>query len=108
MAKRKLNKSDEVRKIIAEQPALPAPQVVEMLRARKISITTGLVYALKKKAKSTKPGRKPGRKAKMMRIPKMTFHANGSGLTLQDISAIKDLTGKLGKADLKTAIDLIG
>lgn len=79
MAKSKngINKSDEIRKLLAENPKMPVKDIVATMEARDLKVTSNLVYYLKGKMK----GRK-GRKTKVAASPAPArAAANGDALT---------------------------
>src|SRR5262249_7348446 len=86
MPKRKTNKSEAVRQLLAEKPDMPVKEVVSTLAAKKIKVTANLVYFLRAKSKAKK--RRAVRRKMAAAMP------NGDPLVL--IRGIKQLAAQAG------------
>lgn len=64
-------------------------------------------WTLKKKKPGRKPGRKPGpkpgRKAKAVAVAR-----NGDTVSITDLEAVRALTGRLGAANVRRLVDIVG
>jgi hypothetical protein len=103
MAKKSdVNKSEEIRQLLKENPKMKAKAVVAALAERGISVTEGLVYFIKGKAKGRR-GRKKRAKAMVAKAA-----ASGSADPLATILKIKSLADDVGGIKkLKALIDAL-
>lgn len=61
-------------------------------------------WTLKKKKPGRKPGPKPGKKAKAVTVAS----TNGDSVLIADLEAVRALTGRLGSANVKRLVDIVG
>src|SRR5437879_1931192 len=104
MAKTKgVNKSNEIRQLLAANPRMKAKDIVAALKEKGISATEGLVYYIKGKVR----GRR-GRKRKAQGMIAKVAATTGSGDALAIILKIKDLANQVGGLKkLKALIDAL-
>lgn len=97
MAKQKpdVNKSAAVNEILAKNPDTPVKEIVATLAGKGIEISENYVYSLKKLRKG---GRPKGSKAVAHSPAKV---GNSSGITVEDIRAVKELAERLGAENLR-------
>lgn len=60
-------------------------------------------WTLKKKKPGRKPGPKPGKKVKAVAVA-----SNGDSVLIADLEAVRALTGRLGSANVKRLVDIVG
>lgn len=97
MAKRDVNKSDEIRKLIKDKPGIKAKDIVDTLGKGGIKVNPSLVYFVKGQIKGAK-----GRKRRIMNA------ANVNGDAVQTIVRVKQLAGEVGGLDnLKALVDAL-
>src|SRR5262249_3832483 len=102
MAKRKgVNKSAEVRAILAKEPKTPVKEIVATLAARGLKISPNLVYLIKSKSKSK------ARRARRQQAMAMSASA-GIANPVQLILEVRQLAGKAGGIKhLKALVDVL-
>lgn len=112
MAKTKseVNKSEAIRKAIAEAPKAAAKEIVEALKAKGIETNEGLVYQVKRKMPGAK---KKGKKRILLSgllttTPKAVSSSNGVLSVGSSITEVKALAGKVGGIGaLKEIVDAL-
>jgi hypothetical protein len=110
MAKKTVNKSEEVRTVLAATPAASAKEVVATLKQKGISVTESLVYGVKKhlkaaakKAQKAKPTVKAAAPAKVA-VSSPNVHL-GVGASIALIKTTAEKVG--GWAALKEIVDAL-
>jgi len=102
MAKRKVNKSQEIRDFVGEHPTASARDVVDALKKRGIKVSAPMVANVKSKAGLTrsKRGRPPGSGAS-----RNGKTASNAGLALDALIEAKRFVAKVGST--QNAVDAI-
>jgi len=97
-----VNKSEEIRKLLAENPKMGAQDVVAKLAERNISVSSNLVYFIKGKMK----GRRGRRKRAQRAVANVA--ATGSSDPLTTIRKIKTWANEVGGLKkLKALVDAL-
>jgi hypothetical protein len=104
-AKVEVNKSEEIRTVLAATPGASAKEVVATLKAKGIDVTDALVYAVKTNlnGKKKKPGKAP--KAKSMVAASSPKVHLGVGASIALIKTTAEKVG--GWASLKEIVDAL-
>jgi transcription initiation factor TFIIIB Brf1 subunit/transcription initiation factor TFIIB len=93
-----INKSEEVRKVLQEQPDLKARQIVDLLAEQGVTVQRSQVYAvmrsLGKSPRKGRPGRRRGRPAGSTSAAASASVASVNPVTI--ITRIKDLASQVG------------
>ena len=106
MAKKKVNKSEEIRAVFAATPGASAKEVVAALKEKGIDVSEGLVYAAKKSKKGKKKGGRP--KASKAVAPAKTAAPSSNGVlgVGASIAVARAAADKVGSwAALKEIVD---
>jgi hypothetical protein len=77
MAKAKVNKSEVIRQLMAENPNATAAELAEKAKAKGVPISVQLVYNIRANASKKKPGAKKAAPAR--------GHADGAGAKLKTL-----------------------
>src|SRR4051812_8793968 len=88
-SKQDFNKSDEIRKIFAENPRTKAKEVIATLGERGIKVTGALVYLVKSKLRA---GKRRQKREKAVQAATM----NGHGDPIVMIQKVKSMANELG------------
>jgi len=100
MAKRKTNKSQAIRDMIAANPNTKSSEIVKLLADKGIKVSSTLVYAVNAKGKATK------RKQKREKVMAAGRSVNADPVEL--LRGIKELATKAGGiTHLKELVDLL-
>jgi hypothetical protein len=108
MARQKggINKSEEIRKVLAANPKISAKETVEAMKSKGIDISENLYYFIKGKMKGRR-GRK--KKANQM-VAAVTSKTGGSRsdavTTILKVKALADAVG--GLKNLKALVEALG
>ena len=105
-AKVEVNKSEEIRTVLAATPGASAKEVVAALKKKSIDVTDALVYAVKTNlnGKKKKPGKAPKAKSMAAASPSPKVHLGvGASIALAKMTAEK--VG--GWASLKEIVDAL-
>ncbi len=109
MAKEKpqteVNKSEEIRKLLRENPEIKAKEVVDTLAGRGIAVKPGLFYLIKGKMSVKKGRKKRGPREKVAAAADGSRSTNPVTLVL-NIKKLAEEAG--GMAKLKQLIEAIG
>ncbi len=96
-----VNKSEEIRKLLAENPKAKSREIVETLSARGITVAPSLVYMIKSKAKHK------ARRAKREKAM-ASFKASGMANPVDLIIKVKELAQQAGGVGhLKRLVDVL-
>jgi hypothetical protein len=102
-AKVEVNKSEEIRTVLAATPGASAKEVVATLKAKGIDVTDALVYAVKTNLNGKK--KKPGKVSKtMVATPSPKVHL-GVGASIALIKTTAEKVG--GWSSLKEIVDAL-
>lgn len=97
MAKRDLNRSEEIRNLLKEKPGIKAREIVETLGKRDITVNPSLVYFIKGQMKGAR-----GRRRRIMNA------AGRNGDAVQTILKVRRLADEVGGLDnLKAVVDAL-
>jgi hypothetical protein len=98
-----MNKSDHVRRYVAQHPAARPKEIYEALTAEGLGVSKALVNRILYGPKSKRKKRRGGRQAKVSAV------ANGSSpLSLEHLIAAKKLATQLGSVEsAKQAVDAL-
>lgn len=102
MARQKgeVSKSEEVRRLLRENPKIPVKDVVSALGDRGISVTANLVYFVKGKMK--------GRRQRAKKVVDAVAVATGNSDPIKTILKVKALADEMGGVKkLKALVDVI-
>ena len=101
MAKRKVNKSQAVRDLLAANPKATTKEIVEAMGAKGLKISPNLVYLLKSKQK-----RKQRKQKRLQAVA--ASRAAGLSNPIEAVMQIKSLASHLGGIkNLKRLVDLL-
>ncbi|MBY0522796.1 MAG: hypothetical protein K2R98_05340 [Gemmataceae bacterium] len=100
MARKKTNKSQAIRDMIAANPKAKSSEIVKLLAEKGIKVSTTLVYGVKAQGKAKK------RKQKREKVMAAGRSVNGDPVEL--LRGIKDLAARAGGIrNLKEFVDLL-
>jgi len=106
MAKRKINKSQEIRDFVKANRSASAKDVVEALKQKGIKVSAPMVANVKSKSGLTRSrrGRPPGRPSSNG-VSKVKRRANGNDIALDTLIEAKRFVAKVGST--QQAVDII-
>jgi hypothetical protein len=97
----RINKSQSIRDVLAEQPKLKTREVVAQLAEKGIKVTPTLVYYIKSRQRIAK------RRQKRERIAESSKHANGTN-PVGIVVRVKELAREIGGIEtLKQLVDVL-
>lgn len=105
--KRRVNKSEAIRKYLAGNPDATPSEIIPALREKGIKVTPGLVSNVKSTSGPNRRRRKNSRKKKIVKMRRPGRRA-ATELSAVDLVAVKELADQLGGInEARRALDML-